>query len=385
MGAFNPRKFVNPDTLTSVSLDNLRALLRQTASAYLAAPWTDGLPRFDVDAADAAFDFDRLTRVLLRPDDGYPDDLADALHAVAELSDAESLDLLLEAMDDVLDPFALGDEPTPADIALQAWLADRHRVEIVLGRQFLDKAKTFSSYRGPDLEGPTLPRLTEAALAPLLGALKAWYLKNKGSDFVRVIPYEREDGVWFLVRHATPPQRKSVVRNGQPVTTVERPEKHDLVVYLAEHDELAIHATTKGEEQLYLQAFGAHLFPGGRTFTDTGKYSLTPLERFRADSLSTAGVDGIERVVVRRVSEVVSMGVVRTLSAADVVAWYDEDPDTRWPRRISMVTFDVKFTGVRRPRKLTIRTPNIAKYHREGDKDLVDTWMAARGFVVERA
>ena len=79
------------------------------------------------------------------------------------------------------------------------------------------------------------------------------------------------------------------------------------------------------------------------------------------------------------------MGVVRTLSAADVVAWYEEDPDTRWPRRISMVTFDVKFTGVRRPRKLTIRTPNIAKYHREGDKDLVDTWMAARGFVVERA
>ena len=42
-------------------------------------------------------------------------------------------------------------------------------------------------------------------------------------------------------------------------------------------------------------------------------------------------------------------------------------------------------TPVKRPRRLTIRKPNVAKYHREGDKDLIDIWMKDRGFIAEKA
>lgn len=205
MGAFNPRKFVNPDTLKRVSFGNLVLLLTKTAGAYLSSAGDDGAPRVDLGADEASFDYDRLAYVLLHPDDGYPDDLADALHHIAELADGEGVELLQEQMGDALDLSKLGEEPTPADIALRAWLLDRNAVEVVLGRQFLDRQKSFTSFLGPDLRGPKLPKLTEATLDPLVRYLKAWYLQKKGSDFVRVLPYERGDATWFLVRHAMPP------------------------------------------------------------------------------------------------------------------------------------------------------------------------------------
>jgi hypothetical protein len=41
----------------------------------------------------------------------------------------------------------------------------------------------------------------------------------------------------------------------------------------------------------------------------------------------------------------------------------------------------VKFTGTKRPRSVTIRPPNMAKYDRDDDSDVVETWLALRGFI----
>lgn len=383
MGAFNPRKFVNPDTLKRVSFGNLVLLLTKTAGAYLSSAGDDGAPRVDLGADEASFDYDRLAYVLLHPDDGYPDDLADALHHIAELADGEGVELLQEQMGDALDLSKLGEEPTPADIALRAWLLDRNAVEVVLGRQFLDRQKSFTSFLGPDLRGPKLPKLTEATLDPLVRYLKAWYLQKKGSDFVRVLPYERGDATWFLVRHAMPPRREAVVKDGKPTSTVERPEKHDVVIYTPERDELAIHAATKGEEKLYCEAFGLHLFREGRAFTDKGKYSLKPLVDDGVESLSVHDVEGIDSIVLTRLQEVLGPGVVRTIAAPDVFAFYAAK-GWSFPRAPMSATFDVKFANVKKARKLTIRPKNVAKYNREGDKDLIDQWMTRRRFIDDR-
>ncbi len=383
MGAFNPRKFVNPDTLRRVAFANLILLLTATAKEYLGKRHDDGEPRADLRSDEAHFDYDRLAHVLLHPDDGYPDDLADALHHIAELADGDGVEMLQDEMGDALDLTQFGDEPSPADIALHAWLIDRNAVEVVLGRQYLDKPKSFTAYLGPDLHGPKLPKLNDGALQPLVKHLKAWYLVKKGSDFVRVLAYERGDATWFLVRHAMPPRRESVVKDGKPTSTVERPEKHDIVVYTAGRDELAIHAATKGEEKLYCEAFGLHLFREGRSFTDTGKYTLKPLAEDRLNSLSVDDVDGIDSVVLVRLQVALAPGTVQTISAPDVFAFY-ASREWKFPQKPSAATFDVKFTATKRPRKLTIRTPNVAKYHREGDKDFIDAWMTKRGFIDDR-
>lgn len=384
MGKFNPRKFVNPDTLKRVSFANLLLLLKQDGiREYLDSVGEAGDgPRVDLDAAEADFDYDRLTRVLLLPENGYPDDLADALHHIAELADSEAVHLLQEEMGDALNLATLGDEPSPADIALHAWLKDRPAVEKVLGRQFLDRPKSFLAFLGPDLHGPGLQDV-EARLRPLVMHLKAWYLKKKGSDFVRVLPYERAGAWWFLVRHAMPPQRRGVIKDGKPTSTVERPEQHDIVVYTPARDELAVHADTRGEREIYRDTFGLYLFPESRPFTDTGKYDLKPLAELGSEALSVAEIDGLESVLLVQLQQVLGPGVVQTLTAPDIMAFY-ANRGWRFPEDPNSATFEVKFSNVKHPRRLTIRKPNVAKYHREGDKDLIDIWMKARGFITEK-
>jgi hypothetical protein len=71
MSSFNPRRFVNPDTLSRVAPANLLQLLTSTASAYFATPLTPGgPPRLDL---SKPLDFKDLTRLLLTADDAdYP-------------------------------------------------------------------------------------------------------------------------------------------------------------------------------------------------------------------------------------------------------------------------------------------------------------------------
>jgi hypothetical protein len=109
MGAFNPRKFVNPDTLRRVSFANLILLLNATAKVYLGARHDDGAPRADLGSDEAHFDFDRLAHVLVHSDDCYPDD---AVHHVAELADGD--EMLQEEMGGALDLTLFGPEPVPS-------------------------------------------------------------------------------------------------------------------------------------------------------------------------------------------------------------------------------------------------------------------------------
>jgi len=44
----------------------------------------------------------------------------------------------------------------------------------------------------------------------------------------------------------------------------------------------------------------------------------------------------------------------------------------------------VKFENAKNPRTVKIRPSNIATYTRDDDSVLVEKWMMARGFVVER-
>ncbi len=52
--------------------------------------------------------------------------------------------------------------------------------------------------------------------------------------------------------------------------------------------------------------------------------------------------------------------------------------------RLAAAVFQVKFTGVRQPRSVTIRPSNVAVYLRDEDSVLVEQWLSKRGFLIER-
>ena len=72
-------------------------------------------------------DYGALVKVLMTPDIDTPKTLANALYFIHEMATDEGLDILLPEAERL--EIELGHDPTPADVAVQLWLADHDIIE----------------------------------------------------------------------------------------------------------------------------------------------------------------------------------------------------------------------------------------------------------------
>jgi hypothetical protein len=384
MSNFNPRRFVNADTLSRVESASLLRLLNSTAGTYFAkATPPGGAPRMDL---TKPLDFTELTRILLQADDAdYPDDLADALYHIATFSEEDAINELLDAFGGKLNLAALGSEPSPADVSLAAWLIDAALVERTLGERQLYRSKSWVHYIGPSDSASPIGIPAAPQLAALENALKAWFLKNRGSDFVRVLPYEKGDETWFLVHHAKAAERRSIIKNGQQTSSVDRPDRYDLVVYDPDFDELSLSTENDKEREAYRREFGRHLFGTAEYFAGEGKYTLEPLVTKGAAALLPNGVPGIDKVTLKEVHYAQGPEIV-VRKAADIFAVLAmrQPPVTTLRQAPFRVSFLVKLSAVKRPRTVVIHKGNRAKYQHDGERDIIEEWLDAQGFIKVR-
>ena len=384
MSSFNPRRFVNPDTLSRVASANLLQLLTATAGAYFAKPAApSGPPRLDL---AKPLDFKELTRILLQADDAdYPDDLADALYHIATFSEEDSITELLDAFGGKLNLAALGSEPSPADVSLCAWLLDAPLVERTLGERQLYRSKSWVHHIGPADPGAPIGIPPAPQLAALEAALKTWFLKNRGSDFVRVLPYDKGDETWFLVHHAKAAERRSIIKNGQQTSSVDRPDRYDLVVYAPDFDELSLNTENDKEREVYRQEFGRHLFGKTDYFSGSGKYTLEPLVATGVAALLPNGVPGIDKITLKEAHYAQGPEIV-VRKAADLFAVLAKrtPPETTLRQAPFRVSFLVKLSAVKRPRTVVIHKGNRAKYQHDGERDIIEEWLDAQGFIKVR-
>jgi hypothetical protein len=385
MSSFNPRRFVNPDTLSRVSASNLLHLLRSTASAYFATPVAPGgPPRLDL---SKPLDFHELTRVLLTADDAsYPDDLADALYHIATFSEEDAITELLDAFGPLrLNLAALGSEPSPADVALRAWILDAPLVERTLGERQLFRSKSWVHHIGETNPASPIGIPAAATLAALEKSLKDWFLKNRGSDFVRILPYAKGDETWFLVHHAKAAERRSIIKNGQQTSSVDRPDRYDLVVYDPSYDELSLNTENDKEREVYRQEFGRHLFGKLDYFAGSGKYTLEPLVTKGASALLPNGIPGIDKITLKEAHYAQGPEiVVRKAPDLFAVLAKRQPPESTLRQAPFRVSFSVKLSAVKRPRTVVIHKGNRAKYQHDGERDLIEEWLDSQGFIKVR-
>jgi hypothetical protein len=67
--------------------------------------------------------------------------------------------------------------------------------------------------------------------------------------------------------------------------------------------------------------------------------------------------------------------------ATDIFGALDDGRHLLAGGRMSTVVFKVKCSGSKRLRSVTIRPPNIARYDRDSDSELIETWLQLRGFI----
>ncbi|ADK85961.1 conserved hypothetical protein [Desulfarculus baarsii DSM 2075] len=383
MATLNFKRFSHVDDLKVVHLHSLIRFLEPHAAYFAAKGFI--LPS---EGSPDDFDYEALTSLFISTDD-MPQDLVEALYQVNEMATPEGMQDILERCEEAGVELALGEEPAPTDVAVQTWLQAPEIFERAHNEYQLDRPRSFESFFNPagkhvsPLKMPTL-----AILRAMEADLTEWFDRKKCGKTVKVMPFERDDGLWFLVRRGEPIKRQGAVLDGKSGSVVYRPEKHDVLVYTPALAELRISPVTKKERELYLRVFGKHLFEGDDFFSERGKYTLEPLRRDGKESLVCSDITGLDEIVLREIR--IAWGgrhkEFETRRADDIFAAYEEK-GRELPRHAPLVLakFKVNFPDTKKTRALVIYPPNKINIKRHDDSAVLDAWMAKRGFILNQA
>jgi hypothetical protein len=381
MAAFNLKRFTNPDLLKTITPSRLIAFL---------SPWREyleerglALPRDGAGGVDC----DALAHILMEPVAGVPKEMVDALYYVHETASEDDMDALLDLARARKIEIEHDPETTVADVAIQMWLAApdilrEHHAEGVAFRQ-----KNFLYYGGANGERKSLPNIDDELRTKIEAALDDWFEQHRRGRRCRVFLFPRERKVWILIRHGLPMRREgSHQEDGSSSSEVYRPQQHDVLIYDAVTDEMAVHANTKGEVKLYLSCLGRLAFGDEEYFPPADKFSLDPLVEDGANSLICEDVEGLDeiRLVEYRRFWGGAHKETEIRNASDIfAALADRKQELGSKGRLTGAVFKIKFTDSPKERSVTIRPPGNAKYERNEDSELIDGWLAKRGFIPE--
>lgn len=381
MVAFNVKKFTNPDLLKTISPSRLIAFL---------GPWRDYLGRRGLvlpNNGAGTVDCDALAHILMEPDANAPKEMVDALYYVHETASEENMDVLLDLARSRKIEIEHDPRTTVADVAIQMWLAApdmlrEHHAEAVAFRQ-----KNFLYYGGTNGARKSLPKIDDDLRTKIEAALDDWFEQHRRGRGCRVFLFPRDKKVWILIRHGLPMRREASHQDdGNSSSEFYRPQQHDVLIYDAASDEMAVHANTKGEVKLYLASFGRLVFGDGEYFPPADKFSLDPLVEDGADSLLCEDVEGLDevRLVEYRRWWGGAYKEMEIRKASDIFAALSARKQELGSKgRLIGAVFKIKFTDSPKERSVTIRPPGNAKYERNEDSELIDGWLAKRGFIPE--
>jgi hypothetical protein len=250
------------------------------------------------------------------------------------------------------------------------------------------KQKKFVWYQSRVTSLRPFPAWDEPLIARLQEHLDDWFEMRKRGRNSRVMLFRRGDAVWIVVRHGQTFKREGSIREGQSSTEYYRPKKYDVLLYDPVHGTLGVHADGKRLIELYLHSVGLFFFEDDGYFAFEHRLSLDPLKIHGRDSLNCDDIPGIDEVRLVELTRFRGGPLKRTTvdKATDVFAALQEDGYSLAPTaRLAAAVLEVMFTGEEKPRRVTLRGPNIIVYARNEDRELVDAFLRARGFLPQTA
>lgn len=202
-----------------------------------------------------------------------------------------------------------------------------------------------------------------------------------------VFVFDRPDGLWILVRRGDPFKRDGAIEADGPSSVYYRPERYDVLRYDTLRGELAVNAdSNKKLVAVYREAMGVLLFNDAHSFAAGYKYTLDPLHQDAEAALVCSDIEGIDAITLKEVQVYAGGPEGETYvrrAKRDLLAGLRRAGRTLPPLGIVRATFSVKFSGVKEPRSVTIRSQNVASYTHDTDAALVEEWLRRRGFIVE--
>jgi hypothetical protein len=377
MVRFNPKSFAQPDLLKTIQPANLIRLL-QPCKDFLE---TRGLSWPCEDGSE--IDYLKLAGILAEPDEWMDSQAVEGLHVIGNLGTDQNFDELLDiARRNFIDADM---EATAADLAARIWLEAPQALEMKERQAGSQRRRKFESFRARDPQEVLPAEQLPIQFDELEADLEGWFMSRKRGVGCRVIRTDLPGEIRFLVQHGQPCKREPSRKGPQSTCTFFRPEKTDLVIYDALHNELRISTSTIGELRLYREKFGKHVFGDTEKFVYTQKYTLAPLKTEGASSLQCRDVGGIEWVRLTELEYAWPCALDHTErhKANDVFKALEmRRRGIETQAKLLHARFAVKLAGEINPRPVSIQPPNVAEYGRGEEAAVIEQWLRAREFIL---
>jgi len=375
--SYSLRRFAHPRVLQSISPPVLLEFLKPHAD-FIASKGFD-LPQSDGAISD--FDYLTLTSILMKPDEGMPGSLIDALFFTHEMGGEGTMNKLLELSNKL--GIDVPPDSTPIDVAMRIWTFDSLDLEKAHSEEHIFRSRTFEHYQA-DTPVP-FHEPDGNRLAGMEASLDAWFESHKRGANTRVFVYPGEDEVWFLMRHGDAYKRESAVEGYQSKGIFYRPEAFDVACYVPSIGELRIHTKNKGEQDLYRRELGKLISGDSSIFPGLDKYDLSPIIYDGEKCLVARDMDGIDWIMLTEIRIEKHRAFYKSLTtytAPNVfLALRDDNILLRPNERITRARFKVKFASEEKPRVVTVTPPNKLQLCRDTDAAVVELWLRKRGFI----
>ena len=344
---------------------------------------------------DAALPDDKyagaLAMLTLAPD-RLPLELNEALHAIDDMATAEARARLLDAVQTTRLRLDLRQDSSDLDLAIQLWLRApalfaRKHAELQTSR--FCNLQYFEAVRPVNRSGRfAVP--DDKTLAVMTADIDAWYARrHKGIETTSIEVYPFEDAVLFLIRHGDTYVRAMTAERRQRQVIHYRPEKDDLVVYVPALDELRVTAQKRGEQRLYRECFGYHLFQDLRYFSPELTFTLAPLLSEGEHVLDVHGLKGVHRITLTEIHvDLDSSGrEVNVLKSDDLFARAAKTGQELFPDgcTVTRAVFAFHLVPGEKPYAVHVCPPNKLKVAHGCDVDVVHRWLLFCKFRVVRA
>ncbi len=382
MATFNLRRFTKPDILKKIDKSQLITFLEPYSDYFAGRGLT--LPPAQ---AENGLDYEALSIALANPDPTVNPELFDALFLVNELADSNGMNAILKAIEGTEIDAEIPDKISPEDLAIRVWHHDPAILYLIQSRHERHRPSSFIYYRGAQNATPiALPDST--LLKAIESSLNKIFVKKRRGRTARIVPFEENGHLWFLIRRGAAMNRESVINNdGNSDSLYYQPERYDTVIYNQNLGELRMHVknNAKWRLKLYQDAFGEHLFHDLDYFTGIDKFTLEPLREYGAASLVCADIDGLDWVQLKEYTiDFVENTESIIHRAENMLGLLDSRKEAISPKgELTKAKFLVQFTDAKAPRTVTISKGNKASFKIDDDSASLESWLSNRGFVAD--
>jgi hypothetical protein len=334
-------------------------------------------------AANEPIEYEKLAHLLHFPKDGLPPQMVLRLVLVDEMSTDLQMDRLLGAAIQRQIKFSLAGSCSPSDVAVQVWLQAPRLLEELHAENYTIRQKNFCCFAGIVAKPRPFPPVTDKILRALETDLDDGFEQYQRGRGCRVFIFDHGRKVWILARRgATFKREESIKDTGQPGVQFYRPMMYDVLVYDTETDDLGLHVEARWQERMYLSCIGQHIFRNPQYFPAARILTFDPIIERGADALHCADIPGLHEIKLVEVNRKWNNAQheIDIKKADDFFALGERARSFLQNGTLTKLVFRVWFEGDNKPRSVTVRWPNVTKYERDSDSELIERWLRLRGF-----